>query len=460
MTSTAIYCRISDDRAGAGLGVKRQEADCRALAEAKGWDVAEVFIDNDTSAYSGRRRPGYEAMMADLESGRFGAVVAWHPDRLHRSPRELERFITAIEAQRVKVATAQGGEYDLSTAAGRMTARVVGAVARHESEHKSERHRSKARELAAAGKVGGGGTRPFGYADDRRTIVPTEAELIREAARRALAGEAVRGIARDFNDRDIATVTGARWTSHVLKRLLISPRIAGLRQLRGEVVGPAEWSAIIDRADHERLRLILTDPARRVNQGGRSYLLTGFARCGLCAARLVARPRADGRRCYVCASGPGFHGCGKIRVLAGDEDREGLEPLIVEAILLRMDGAAIPAPTRDDGPTETAAAIETTLAELGRDYADGNINRTAFLAAQARLEERLSGARAAVAASTGTAALGTYERPGALRLAWPGMSFDQRRAVLGALVDRVVVGPAVRGRNRFDPERVGVDWRS
>ncbi|MER5688882.1 hypothetical protein [Streptomyces sp. NPDC002205] len=27
----AIYCRISQDRGGAGLGVARQEEDCRAL---------------------------------------------------------------------------------------------------------------------------------------------------------------------------------------------------------------------------------------------------------------------------------------------------------------------------------------------------------------------------------------------------------------------------------------------
>ncbi|MDQ1621846.1 MAG: hypothetical protein QOH19_264, partial [Actinomycetota bacterium] len=29
-----IYCRISNDKTGAGLGVQRQEEDCRELAEA------------------------------------------------------------------------------------------------------------------------------------------------------------------------------------------------------------------------------------------------------------------------------------------------------------------------------------------------------------------------------------------------------------------------------------------
>ncbi|MEV0583029.1 recombinase family protein [Nonomuraea sp. NPDC050310] len=53
----AIYCRISQDREGAGLGVARQEADCRKLVELRGWNVAGVYPDNDVSAYSGSPAP-------------------------------------------------------------------------------------------------------------------------------------------------------------------------------------------------------------------------------------------------------------------------------------------------------------------------------------------------------------------------------------------------------------------
>jgi site-specific DNA recombinase len=52
--AAAIYTRISSDRAGAGLGVDRQEDDCRNLAAKLGWEVAIVLEDNDISAYSGR----------------------------------------------------------------------------------------------------------------------------------------------------------------------------------------------------------------------------------------------------------------------------------------------------------------------------------------------------------------------------------------------------------------------
>ena len=57
--ATAIYARISRDRAGNLLGVERQEKACRELAEAKGWVIGGVYQDDDRSAYSGKPRPGY-----------------------------------------------------------------------------------------------------------------------------------------------------------------------------------------------------------------------------------------------------------------------------------------------------------------------------------------------------------------------------------------------------------------
>src|SRR4051812_26648147 len=130
----ATYCRISDDREGQALGVKRQAEDCDALAKARGWTVAGRFVDNDISAYSGKTRPGYAQLLDAVRGGLVDGIVAWHPDRLHRSPRELEDFLTLVEQHGVAVETVQAGHWDLSTPSGRMTARILGSVARGESE--------------------------------------------------------------------------------------------------------------------------------------------------------------------------------------------------------------------------------------------------------------------------------------------------------------------------------------
>ena len=92
--AAGLYCRISDDRDGRALGVSRQEADCRALAERKGWPVGDLYVDNDISAADPRkRRPEYERLLEDIKAGRIDAVVAWDLDRLHRRPIELETVL-------------------------------------------------------------------------------------------------------------------------------------------------------------------------------------------------------------------------------------------------------------------------------------------------------------------------------------------------------------------------------
>ncbi|QCQ91762.1 recombinase family protein [Rhodococcus sp. SGAir0479] len=115
MTVAVVYTRISKDRVGAGLGVERQREDCQKLADQLGWTVARVFSDNDISAYSGKPRPEYRAMLDALDHGEAQAVIAWHTDRLHRSPSELEEFITLCERRSITVRTVQAGELDLST---------------------------------------------------------------------------------------------------------------------------------------------------------------------------------------------------------------------------------------------------------------------------------------------------------------------------------------------------------
>ncbi len=73
--AAAIYARISSDQDGRGLGVQRQVEDCRKLASERKWVVAEEYVDNDVSAYSGKARPAYRRMLADLAAGERDAVI-------------------------------------------------------------------------------------------------------------------------------------------------------------------------------------------------------------------------------------------------------------------------------------------------------------------------------------------------------------------------------------------------
>jgi site-specific DNA recombinase len=242
-----IYCRISQDRTGAGLGVDRQEQDCRALADRLGWEVVAVHADNDLSAYSGKPRPGYQALLADLRTGVADAVIAWHTDRLHRrsgrdSSGALDEYIDLCQARDIPTQTVQAGALDLSTASGRMTARIHAAVARGEVEHQIERQVAARRQAATAGRWQGN-KRPFGYQADGVTVVPSEAEALRWAAAQVLAGTSLRTIARDLTTRGVKTSAGGPWDPRTLGRVLRRPRNAGLSVYRGQGVGVAAFPA-------------------------------------------------------------------------------------------------------------------------------------------------------------------------------------------------------------------------
>lgn len=426
------------------LGVERQREDCEALAARMGWDVAEVFIDDDRSAYSGKPRPAYLEMLQALKDGRVDAVIAWHPDRLHRSPRELEDFIALIESTGAQIATVQAGELDLSTASGRMTARVVGAVARHESEQKSERIRRQ-RDQAAREGLPTGGRRPLGYRPGGMEIDPEEAELVREAVRRFIGGESIRSIALDWNRRGLRTTTGAAWTTNTLRTVLPSPRIAGLRVHRGVVIGDAAWPAIITRQQHDLIVAKLGNVRAPTRGRPPTSLLWGVIVCGNCGARMNHTfTKVHGAR-YLCPSNPGRDSCGRLAIRA-----EPVEEAVVEAVL-RVLNQPLNLPSEAVG--EDLSRIDEDEDFLAVQLANGDITQRAWSQAAAVIKRRRERALDVIHDQARRDVLS-----GNLAEAWPEMDTDRRRTVIGAVIDRIVVKPAERGNYRDPVQRLQIEW--
>ena len=442
--------------------MRRQVEDCERLATRQGWDVVERYVDDDVSAYSGRARPAYRRMLDDLRDGFLDAVVVWHLDRLHRQPKELEEFFELCEAAGVTRLASVSGDIDLGTHDGQFLARILAAVSRKESDDKSRRIRRKHQELAQAGRIAGGGTRPYGFESDRRTICEAEAVVIRDCAARLLAGEAIRSVCADLNERGVATVTGVAWKTQTLRRMLMSGRISGQREHRGELVAVAEWPGIITAVETARIRALLSDPARRTNRSVRRYLLVRLLRCGLCGEALVSRPRAGGDRRYICASGPNFSGCGHMYVMA-----DTLEEFVVEAVLYRLDSpelaAALNGSTGDPDAERWQQEIEQSqsqLDSLAGMYGRREIGLSEWHAARPPIERRVSEAKKRLAQLSRTSVLaGHVGNAAGLRERWTGLPLTRQHAIVGAILDHVVVAPGRPGFNRFDPSRFQPVWK-
>lgn len=461
-TAVAIYARISQDRDGAGLGIERQLMDCRAEAERLGWTVAEEYVDDDISAYSGKRRPAYERMLDDIAEGYRDAVLAWHIDRLHRRPIELEELERICTKAGVTDLRTVHGAFNLSTGDGMLVARLLSAVAANESDSKRRRGRRKMQELAEAGRPHGGGTRPFGFLADKITHHPDEADTIRTLAARALAGESLGSLVRWLSVEGISTVTGKDWRSPALRTILLSPRIYGMRSHQGEALVRGQWEPIITPEQGEALRVLLTNPERKVNRAKRRYVLSGLCRCHRCGSVMVSVPK-NGQRRYLCRSGADFTGCGRMAVYALP-----VEQIIEEAVLQRLDGPeihdALAGRARDDATAnklhQQIAEDGEQLKELANLYAQRAITAPEWLEARNTIETRQKDARRRLSGLTGTRPIDAYIGQGEeLRQQWTGLNLDRQRAIIEALVEYVEILPGKQGARSVAVERVRPVWR-
>jgi len=462
--AAGIYARISNDPEGDRLGVERQIADCRREAERRGWPVADVYVDDDKSAWSGKRRPEYDRMLADIAAHKLDAILFYHPDRLTRRPIEMEQFVEACLKAKLDEIAWIGGSLVPTDSDGLLLIRIQSAVASDSSAKTSKRIRRQIEEAASKGLPRGGGFRPFGYRDDRLHIDPAEADLIREAAGRVLAGDSVRSIVTDWARRGVVSPAGKPWIQPSFRTMIASARLSGQREHKGEIVAKGIWEPILTVEQTTAIRSLLADNRHARRRPTRRYFLTGLLECGRCGAPLISRPTAKGERRYVCANGVGQIGCGRLAVMA-----EPVEAFIEEALLQRIDrpevasalaGAADADATRA-ADREAIVADEAELEQLARDHADRRITRREWLAARDVIETRIEEARKRVSRQSATAAIDPYlGRPGALRAEWTTIGLNRQRSVATALLNRATIRPAaLPGRGVFDPARIEPLWR-
>ncbi|MGA3221511.1 MAG: hypothetical protein ABSE77_20985 [Acidimicrobiales bacterium] len=90
----------------------------------------------------------------------------------------------------------------------------------------------------------------------------------------------------------------------------------------------------------------------------------------------------------------------------------------------------------------------------------GEMDLAEFRAAKAANDRAMQALREMMARSAEDEALQrTRAEAVDLRARWDDLDIDSRRRVVQALAERIEVGPAVKGRNFYSPDRVKVTYR-
>ncbi|CAN5332003.1 recombinase family protein [soil metagenome] len=410
--------------------------------------MTATFTDNDLSASNGKARPGYVELLALIDSRAVDVVIAWHVDRLTRRLSELEDLITRCETASVRVATVSG-DLDLSTDAGRLVGRILGAVARGEIERKSARQRRAALQAAESGRPPS--RRAFGFTNGGHD--PAEAPALAELYGKVLAGMSMLAATRWLNDRGHRTTTGRRWDRSSTRVMLLNPRNAGLRAHRGEVVAVGTWEPIVTEEVFRAAVEKITDPARRSHSGNaRRWLGGGLYRCH-CGAKCRINYSHHGQRVYQCSA--------SAHMSRSADPIDELVCAVIAARLRRPDLADLLTPDNRAEVQELrsqAATLRLRLDQVGADYADGLLTGRQLHAATERVTGQLLAAEQALADAGRGSRLAPLLGAADPGQAWLDADLPTRQAVLDTLAV-VTVLRGTPGRAPFDPRTVKIEWR-
>jgi len=144
----ALYARVSTLH-GQDVGLQLDEL--RQVAEQRGWDLVEEYVDEGVSGAKASR-PGLDRLLADAQRGRFDVVLVWKLDRLGRSLQHLLGVLDDLAGWGVGFASVRDAGIDTTTPAGRLMLQILGAFAEFEREMVRERVIAGVRRAQSAGK--------------------------------------------------------------------------------------------------------------------------------------------------------------------------------------------------------------------------------------------------------------------------------------------------------------------
>lgn len=458
-----IWIRVSTEDQVRGESPETHERRARLYAEAKGWNVVEVYRLDAVSGKTVREHPEARRMLDDIRDSHISGLIFSKLARLARNTKELLEFAEIFrehDADLISLAES----IDTSTPAGRLFYTMIAAMAQWEREEIAERVAASVPVRAKMGKPLGGAA-PFGYEWHDGTLRPNPAEapvrklmyeLFREHRRK-------KTVARLLNEKGYRTRNGSAFSDTTVVRLLRDPTAKGIRRANYTATAnnkkawklkpESEWvhhevAAIVPEDLWDECNAILDDnrakgkkPAKKVVQ-----LFAGVTYC-VCGGKMYVPSNTPKYVCKACRN--------KIPIT----DLEAVFHEQLKSFLFSPEELARHLNQADSRVKETEelldvlarekAKLTTEMEKLYDLYQAGAIDKQGFgakyhpLAERSRqLDDEIPRAQAELDVLR-IAHLSQEEVVSEARnlfSRWPTLPEDERRRIVEAITERITVG--------------------
>ncbi len=138
-TTRLKYClytrKSSESDEKQALSIDSQVKEMLQLAERENLDIVEIKRESHSAKDTGQR-PIFNELISDIRSGKFNAILAWHPDRLSRNAGDLGVIVDMMD-QKLIVEVRTHGQRFTNNPSEKFLFMILGSQAKLENDNKS-----------------------------------------------------------------------------------------------------------------------------------------------------------------------------------------------------------------------------------------------------------------------------------------------------------------------------------
>lgn len=462
--SVGIWIRVSTEDQARGESPMHHEARARAYAEAKDWEVRELYDLAGVSGKAVMAHPEAARMLADIKSGHIQGLIFSKLARLARNTKELLEFSERFRDCGADLISLQE-TIDTSTPAGRLFFTMIAAMAQWEREEIAERVRASVPIRAKLGKPLSG-MAPYGYRwlEGKMVPHPEHAPVRRLMYELFVECRRKKAVARTLNERGYRSPNGKPWTYTTVNRLLRDTTAKGIYCCNRTQAGPKPGSVILKPESEwvthqiepivpielwEQANGILEEQRQSLAKPSRTpvHLFSGITYC------------ANGHKMYVPSRLPFRYRCWTCSTTIPAEDLETIYHEQLKGFLFSDEQVAEQECQLDTDIGEKENLLRLLLIErdkvqadmdtLYKLYAAEGLSAKGFRDRNEPLQARFDELEAKIPSAEASLDLLKINRQSnaqvlsearSLHASWPKLSDVQKRTIVETITEKIIIG--------------------
>ena len=131
-----LYARKSSEaEEKQALSIDSQIKEMLAIAQRDGINIVDIYKESHSAKDCGQR-PVFNKLLADIKSGKFNGIMAWHPDRLSRNAGDLGAVVDLLD-QKLLIEIRTYSQRSTNNLNEKFLLMILGSQAKLENDNKS-----------------------------------------------------------------------------------------------------------------------------------------------------------------------------------------------------------------------------------------------------------------------------------------------------------------------------------